>query len=132
MNSASLSLHRLAVVNSCMSHFLFHSLYVVRYKMRRRRRILIHILYVAYYRTFAFSHFALYTFPHVWSASIGYSHNDQTNSPGTIIQIKHSPIPAFSCSQGTCRQLVFKEVHLTFPFFTRWFLKLLVYIHFGP
>jgi len=39
---------------------LFHSLYVVTYKMRRRLCILFCILYVAHFRTFAFSHFAFY------------------------------------------------------------------------
>jgi len=35
--------------------------------MQRRLRILVCILYVARFRTFAFSHFAFYTYPHFHS-----------------------------------------------------------------
>jgi len=43
--------------------FLFRSLYVVMYKLWRRLRILVLILYVVHFRTFAFSHFTFYMYP---------------------------------------------------------------------
>ena len=55
-----LTVHR-QILEFCI--FLFRSLYVVTYKMRRRLRILVRILYVVRFRTFAFSHFAFYTYP---------------------------------------------------------------------